>query len=245
LKIADYETIEYAIPVAGKTVKLLGPASPYALLDTEAVQRRFQADEYMPYWATPWVSAVMLTEYVVQESIPRQGSVLEIGAGLGLCGIALAMHGFRVTISDYDADALAFVRANAALNHVSLDDARELDWRQPREEQFDLIVGADVLYEKRNRQPVLDLIVKCLTANGRAILSDPNRGAVDGVDAFFRMGGMSIETLEVSSRAIPRPGSVDGRTLRGRIFSIMRPGECVDHIAITPDRSARNRVEMS
>jgi predicted nicotinamide N-methyase len=46
--------------------------------------------------------------------------VLEVGAGLGLAGLALAQAGFRVVITDYDEDALAFVRASAERNGLLL-----------------------------------------------------------------------------------------------------------------------------
>lgn len=65
--------------------------------------------------------------------------VLEIGAGLGLAAVLAARAGARVVATDVVPDAVEAVRANAALNGVSVD-ARAGDCYAPVPgERFDLI----------------------------------------------------------------------------------------------------------
>ena len=108
-------------------------------------------------------------------------SVLELGSGIGLAGIAAARAGARVTITDYETDPLLFACYNAMQN-LPPDVFRErvrflpLDWREPGvDTKFDLIVGADIVYERKNFLPVLSLLKNHLLPGGRALLTEPDR----------------------------------------------------------------------
>ena len=47
-----------------------------------------------PYWCRPWPSALMLATALTQQPhLVRGLRVLELGCGLGLCGIAAAKAG--------------------------------------------------------------------------------------------------------------------------------------------------------
>lgn len=117
--------------------------------------------------------------------------LLELGCGLGLAGIAAAQAGARVMMTDYEEDALAFARFNAAVN---LDPAgltrvefRCVDWRDAEmQERFDIIAGADIVYERVNFDPLLTLVRRLLRPGGVLLLTDPGR---DIGGAFIRLAG--------------------------------------------------------
>lgn len=222
--VGRYQTQEYVIPVAGRTLRLLGPKWPHSLRDDPQVQQRFLEDGYMPYWATPWPGALMLAEYVIRNVEPRPGPVLELGAGLGLVGISLSRVGHRVVITDYDEDALAFVQASAELNGVELCAVRLLDWRRPPAERFATIVAGEVLYEDRDLEPIASLMASCLEPAGRAFVSAQKRTAVERFPAALQAAGLAVETVAVQCRAIPRPDAIDGRILKGTVYRICRAG---------------------
>ncbi len=221
--IGGYETQEYKIPVAGRTVRLLGPKYPHSLRNDPKVEQRFKADGYMPYWATPWPGALMLAEYIVRHLQPEPRPLLELGAGLGLVGVSLSMVGHRVVVTDYDEDALAFVRESAKLNGVALHDVRLLDWRDPPADRYAAIVAGDVLYEKRNHEPVAALLAACLEPGGAAFLSDQNRSAAEGFPEVLRAAGLTLEATATQCQAIPRPDATDGRVFKGTIYRISSP----------------------
>jgi predicted nicotinamide N-methyase len=53
-----------------------------------------------------------------------------------------------------------------------------LDWRSPNVdvlEPFDLVLAADVLYERKNAAALADLVPKLLAPGGEAIFADPRR----------------------------------------------------------------------
>src|SRR5205823_1864549 len=74
--------------------------------------------------------------------------------GLGLPSLVAAAKGATVTATDWSAAAIELVRTNAARNGLTLT-AEVRDWRASWDERFDLVLAADVLYERRNVEPVL------------------------------------------------------------------------------------------
>lgn len=221
--VGRHETQVYVVPVAGRKLRLLGPRYPHALNDEPEMRRRFEEDGYKPSWAQPWPAAVMLAEHVLKSTTPGAGRVLELGAGLGIAGIALAMAGYRVVVTDYDEDALAFVGASVALNGAQLDEIRRLDWRRPPAERFATIVAADVLYEKRHHAPIAALVAGCLEPEGQAFISDQNRGAADGFPDALRVVGLGCEPFPARAKAIPAFDALDGRVFNGTVYRIFKP----------------------
>ena len=78
--------------------------------------------------------------------------MLELGCGLGLPSLVAATRGAVVTATDWASDAIELLRRNAARNQLVLR-SEVHDWREPWDEEFDLVLAADVLYEQRNVEP--------------------------------------------------------------------------------------------
>ncbi len=218
--VGGYDCQEYSVPVAGRTLRLLGPKYPHALNDDPRLQQRYLQDGYKPYWAQPWPMAVMLAEHVIENVPPGPEPVLELGAGLGIAGLALSLAGFRVVVTDYDGDTLDFVRASAELNRIDVHQIRPLDWRAPPSESYAIIVGAEVTYEKRSHQPIAALLTACLKPGGRAFLSDQNRVTAAEFAEALRAERLTFDTVAGQAKAIPAFDSVDGGVFNGRIFRV-------------------------
>ena len=136
------------VTVAGVRLELLRPSSPDALIDEEA----FADDEFLPYWAELWPAARALAEALPEV---RGLRVVELGCGLGLPSLVAAAKGARVTATDWSPDAIELLHENAVRNGLTVT-AEVRDWRASWDEQFDVVLAADVLYEQRNVEPVLE-----------------------------------------------------------------------------------------
>ena len=160
------------VMLEGREVWISRPADSEALLTDEA----FEREEFLPYWADLWPSAIELAHVVARWDLARR-RVLELGCGLALPGIAAALRGGRVTVSDWAPDALGFARANAKRNGVALE-VVEVSWAEPRAlldgAPWDVVLAADVLYEQRNVDQLLDLLPR-LVDLGSVVLADPGR----------------------------------------------------------------------
>src|SRR5437879_12043451 len=109
------ETVRETVFVDRFAFRIDRPADSDKLLDHPWVRSAYAADEYVPYWAQLWPAARMLAKVVVREKwekYPQPVSVLEVGCGLGLAGIACLSRGLRGTFSDVDETALVFAAAN-------------------------------------------------------------------------------------------------------------------------------------
>jgi predicted nicotinamide N-methyase len=189
---------------------------PEKLLDA-ITAAEFAVDERLPYWAELWTSSIVLAENALNDKTLRGKKVLEIGCGLGLVGLAAAWSGADVTMTDYDADALLFARWNAITNAPppggGTITVRSLDWRDPPGERYDVILGADIVYEQRHILPLMAFFSNALQPGGRIRLAEPGRRIGDEfLDAAKQhTGDVTIEEVSVQRR---------GRSSTIRLFTI-------------------------
>jgi predicted nicotinamide N-methyase len=103
-------------------------------------------------------------------------TVLELGCGLALPALAASQSGAAVTATDWSPDAVALARLNARRNGLEVETA-VLDWTQPRDiaRRWDVVLAADVLYERRNGELLLALLGRVLADRGEAVIADPGR----------------------------------------------------------------------
>jgi predicted nicotinamide N-methyase len=164
------ELVEERVRIEHHVLTLLRPPQPDALIDEAA----FDDDEFLPYWAELWPSGIALAEAVAALDV-RGMRVLELGAGLGLPSLAAALGGADVLATDWAEDAVALLQDNAARNGVSLRTAA-VRWDDPHElvaaAPWDLVLGADLLYELRNADVLLELLP---LLGMTALLADPGR----------------------------------------------------------------------
>jgi len=165
---------------------LLRPPSAEELIDEEA----FAVEEFLPYWAELWPSGVALAEHVAQRELPGK-RVLELGAGLGLPSLAAALRGGDVLATDWAEDAVALLAANAARNGIALR-AEVVRWDEGDRlgGDWDLVLAADVLYEQRNAEQLLELLPRL---GGDVLLAEPGRPFAKDFLAQWR-------TVEVADR---------------------------------------------
>ncbi|WP_312146752.1 MULTISPECIES: class I SAM-dependent methyltransferase [Stutzerimonas stutzeri subgroup] len=130
------------------------------LIDAANMDRAFSPEETRrileepPYWGFCWASGLVLARWLAERPEWVRGKrVLDFGAGSGVAAIAAAKAGaVEVVACDLDPLALAACQANAALNEVELRYSQDFFGEADR---FDLIIVADVLYDRANL-PLLD-----------------------------------------------------------------------------------------
>lgn len=171
--------VEETVPIRDRELRIIRPMDGIMLLDEAA----FEQDQYLPYWAQLWPSGIALAQVVAGNAKKRGGlagaHVLEIGCGLGLPSITAALVGARVLATDWSADAIDFVSANANRNSARLDVA-VCAWTAPgrivEQGPWDVVLASDVLYEWRNADHLLDLLPRLVDRMGEVWLADPGRG---------------------------------------------------------------------
>jgi predicted nicotinamide N-methyase len=125
-----------------------------------------------PYWAFAWAGGQALARYVLDHpDIVRGKSVLDIGAGSGLVGIAAERCGAAsVMAADIDAFSCAAIRLNAAANDSRVEITQDDVIGMPG--GWDVILVGDLFYER----PLAERLLAWLKPLGvPALLGDPGR----------------------------------------------------------------------
>jgi predicted nicotinamide N-methyase len=209
---------------AGQPVIVVRPAEPDRLLDDPLVHDLNQRDDYMPYWAYLWPGALLLAEVVAREPWPacepaaQPLDALEIGCGVGLAGLVALCRGLRVCFSDYDQAPLLFVEQSVRANAFdpSQFTTRLLDWRNPTEETYPLILGSDVLYERRLVPLVANLLAKMIAPGGLALIACPGRASAEGFAPLVCSLGLTCRSQEMES------GAKEDERIRGWVHRVTR-----------------------
>jgi predicted nicotinamide N-methyase len=189
------DLIEDIVCLGDHDVALARPRDAEALVDEES----FREDERLPYWAELWPSAELLARTVAGRAL-RNRRVLELGCGLGLPSLAAALAGGRVTASDWAPDAIEAVRENARRNDLVVE-ALVCSWQEPAalvaRAPWDVVLAADVVYERRNVALLLDLLPRL---GGEVWLADPGRAWCDALLEQAEAAGWTRGVLATSRR---------------------------------------------
>ena len=125
-----------------------------------------------PFWIRLWEAAIVLSEFVAGLPREEETTLLELGAGLGAPGLTAAAAGFSVTLTDYEELILDFERITAAASQLDTVRFAMLDWLNPPEmEQYDIVIGAEILFREEFFQPLLGVLRKALKPNGVVYLA--------------------------------------------------------------------------
>ncbi len=225
--VSRFKTRIHILELGSQTIELVAPENPDALLEDPEVEARYKADNYMPYWPIIWPSGLMLATKILEDAsippamppniaLPR---AIEIGCGLGTCGIAAARRGWHVTFTDYDAQAVEFAAHNALRNGVPTERIRcvDMDWRQPLAESFPWVIASDVLYERRLHPLVLDAVDHLLTGDGVAWVSDPLRNSAEDFPLTAVERGFRVTTINLQGK------NFAGGVQHGTLYVLTRP----------------------
>ncbi|KAH9254670.1 hypothetical protein BASA81_007437 [Batrachochytrium salamandrivorans] len=125
---------------------------------------------------TLWGASLVFCRFVLERpEVFSEKSVLELGSGMGLGGLAVAKfaHPQRVVLSDFHPDVVSNCAFNAKLNGLVVQSIA-LDWETigegGDEEKFDVVIGTDVICQAKDCESVCDVLhVKLSQPNGQAV----------------------------------------------------------------------------
>jgi predicted nicotinamide N-methyase len=168
---AALNLVEEQVELApGLRLSILHPPSAEELIDEAA----YDEDEFLPYWAELWPSGLALARHVGGLDVDGL-RVLELGCGLGLPSLTAALCGAHVLATDWADEAIELLQHNAERNGVPLRVAR-VRWSEPEPllwaAPWDLVLGADLLYEERNAEQLAALLPRL---GGETLLAEPGR----------------------------------------------------------------------
>ena len=203
--------------VEGRVFRFVLPASPDAFLDDAEVHAAFDRDEYMPYWAYLWPASLKMVATILRTAWKPGTEVLELGAGIGLVGLAGLAQGLQVTISDYEPKAVDLAIFNAKRAGYTQVTGLVLDWRNPPNRQFEWIWGCELLYEDRNHEPILELTAQMLAPGGTAWFVDGGRAKAERFCNLLPQHGFDYRIFDENMQPLSMP-----RVGKYQLFEVRR-----------------------
>jgi predicted nicotinamide N-methyase len=183
-----YRTTSEDLSFGGLTIHFTRIAEPDRVLDEIVAEEdrrekitgiRLQDPQHLPYWAELWESALGIAGVIAQLKLTESTRVLDLGCGMGLAGAAAAAMGAQVMLADLETPALLFAKLNCLplSRHVRI---RQLNWQVDRlNERFDWILGADILYERKQWEFLNEFWKAHLAEGGSVLLGEPGRQSGD------------------------------------------------------------------
>jgi predicted nicotinamide N-methyase len=207
---AEWKRIELETPRPGREARALElwcVAEIETLVDATELLRADNPPD-PPYWALPWIGARAIAALLLDSPPAARASVLEIGCGLGLAGVAAGLGGASVLFSDYVPAALEFASANAELNGLPSFETGLIDFTRDRlSRRFDLVVAADVVYEPASYEPLVAFLDEHVVAEGgRVLLTESLRADAKRVLAMLAERGFALDTATVW---VPEAGKLE------------------------------------
>jgi predicted nicotinamide N-methyase len=124
---------------------------------------------------------------------------------MGLAGAVAAALGAWVLFADLESDALLFARLNS-LNWRDRVRARRLNWqRDTLDERFDVVLGADILYERKQWDFLEPFWRAHLAPGGTVLLGEPGRQTGDLFVDWITLRGWTLQLFEEPVSTHPRP----------------------------------------
>ena len=196
----QYQTEQRESLIGERSFQFLVPQRLEQFLDPENPLHQF------PLWSKIWEASLLLAHRLAATAPVTGQSWLELGAGIGVVGIVAAAFQHDITITEYDAHALNFIRANAYLNQCPQDRIMSLDWMQPAlNRRFDRIVGSELIYNEKDFPALGTLFKTLLKPNGEILLAgevrQTNRAFLDLMQTDFHIE-IARNTLRSDERSI-------------------------------------------
>lgn len=194
----------------GREIAIWLPADPDAFLeDADSIAAHGPSAEKpkrsdIPFWQYLWPAAETMARLVFAHDWTQAGSnALELGAGVGLVGLAGLANGLRVTFTDYQEPALIAAAENAKLNGFTRFETSLLDWHAPGSAQYPVILGCEVIYEPAIHEPILNVLDRMLSPHGLAWLGDPGRSHVPAFLERAASRGYAVEIRNAANEVVP------------------------------------------
>jgi predicted nicotinamide N-methyase len=215
-KLGPLEDVEIQLPRSGVSYRVTKPND----IDTLLTLAENDPEENLPYWAALWPSGIALADEILAEpEFVRSRRVLELGTGLGVTAMAALSVGADLVITDYADESLELAVYNITENGLLQPPAMQMNWRSPAREfrelvgeGFPVVIAADVLYELRDVEPLLELMEWLVAPGGLLWLAEPRRYSAG---RFVELAGERGWTDEMVEREGPWPEMEDtGVTVR-------------------------------
>ncbi|MBM82890.1 MAG: hypothetical protein CMJ78_20195 [Planctomycetaceae bacterium] len=198
----NLDLAERQLAISGRDIFLQVPGKPDEIL--AAAANDDASNNVDPYWGLLWDAAIAMSECLLSRQWPPLRT-LELGCGSGLVGIAGLHAGLDVAFTDLVPDAVQLATANAERNGFPSPVGFALDWKQPLDQRYELLIASDVLYEASNHQFLLNVAERMLEDGREFWIGDPGRTIAADFIKMATDAGWKVELKDADGRETLMP----------------------------------------
>lgn len=213
-----YSTRELNLSIGGQVLHIRALSDRQQFADPHGLAR--QAGISSAQWSLfgqVWPAGERLAELMCDYPIAGK-RVLEIGCGLGLSSLVLKRRRANITASDHHPLARVLLAHNAKVNRLAPIPYCDLPWGGCNTTlgRFDLIVGADILYERGQAELLAGIVARHAGSGCEIVITDPGRG---NSAEFSR--ALALQGFALTSSAMPA-AVAGGPSGRGHLLAYLR-----------------------
>lgn len=221
----SYAVVTEPMQIGPLAIEFTRIADPNRVLDEVALEedrrekatgKRKRDDElHLPYWAELWSSSLGLATYLAEQWVHcgagassiarlareamltgRSPTAMDLGCGMGLVGTVGGRLGLHVLFADLATPSLLFAKLNS-LAEAARCRVRKVNWQTDRlDEQFDLILGADIIYDRGQWQFLDPFFRAHLARGGAVVLGEPGRSSGEEFAPWIQARGWQLKRHE-------------------------------------------------
>jgi len=188
------------VPGVATPLQVTRPTNTDLLLD----QIADDPEQNLPYWAELWPSGIALAAAIAREPELVAGHrALELGCGIGITAAIAVQAGAELIATDYAPESLTLTRYTSLANVGVEPETLKVNWRDAADQErlvaagpFPVVLAADVLYERRDIEPLLDLLDRLVASGGLFWLAHPGRPPARAFLEEATRRGWTSETTE-------------------------------------------------
>ena len=162
---SKYDVETHDLIIMGRKFYYFLPRNIEPFIDINSPMNNF------PLWAKVWPASMVLADFMAAQPVDPKKQIIEIGAGIGISGIAASAFGHNITITEYNKDAIEFAEANACINGCSGIPIISMSWNRPQITfRYNQIIGSEVIFREEDFTPIQKLFQSVLKPDGEIIL---------------------------------------------------------------------------
>lgn len=166
--------------------------------------------------------------FILEQSEPIYGKILEAGTGKGHFALVLAKEGYKFTTFDISEEEQKFAKLN--LKYFALD--QSADFRVENGEQlsfkdksFDVVFSVNTVHHLLNPYQVIDELIRVLSFKGKLVLSDFTKDGLKIMDKIHASEGNKHKVSKITLSDI-------GQYLINKGFRISKAGSRFQEVLI-------------